>query len=115
MNTDVSIRDRLPADELRSLFFGHRLRGRMLDSGEEHEAVVSPEGIATLTGDWASLGAGRMSNVEVRFEKDEVCFLWLKTTNLCGVVSRNPGGLSARENEFIWYHGDRAFTFSQVR
>lgn len=115
MNTDVSIRDRLPADELRSLFFGHRLRGRMLDSGEEHEAVVSPEGIATLTGDWASLGAGRMSNVEVRFEKDEVCFLWLKTTNLCGVVSRNPGGLSARENEFIWYHGDRAFTFSQMR
>lgn len=115
MDADFSIRNRLPAGEVRSLFFGHQLRGRMLDSGEEHEAFVSPEGIATLTGDWASMGAGRMTDVEIRFEKDEVCFLWLKTTNLCGVVLRNPGGLKARENEFLWYHGDRAFTFSQLR
>ncbi len=45
----------------------------------------------------------------------EVCFLWRKTANLCGMVLRNPGGLSAKENEFIWYHGDRAFMFSQVQ
>ncbi|WVT75146.1 adenylate/guanylate cyclase domain-containing protein [Sinorhizobium chiapasense] len=115
MDADFSIQNRLPAGDVRSLFFGHQLRGRMLDSGEEHEAFVSPEGIAALTGDWASMGAGRMTDVEVRFEKDEVCFLWLKTTNLCGAVLRNPGGLKARENEFIWYHGDRAFTFSQIR
>ncbi|OCO99011.1 MULTISPECIES: adenylate/guanylate cyclase domain-containing protein [unclassified Ensifer] len=115
MNADFAASNRLSADDVRSLFFGHQLRGRMLDTGEEHEAVISTEGIASLTGDWASMGAGRMSGVEVRFEKDEVCFLWLKTTNLCGMVLRNPGGTRARENEYIWYHGDRAFTFSQVR
>ncbi|WP_455854645.1 adenylate/guanylate cyclase domain-containing protein [Ensifer canadensis] len=115
MNADFVGRNRLEADEARSLFLGHRLHGRMLDSGEEHEAVISTGGVATLTGGWASIGAGRMTDVEVKFDRDEVCFLWLKTTNLCGMVLRNPGGLSGKENEFIWYHGDRAFTFSQVR
>ncbi|MNF09873.1 hypothetical protein D3C80_2106530 [compost metagenome] len=76
--------------------------------------MISIAGMATLTGDWASIGAGRMTDVEVKFDREEVCFLWLKTTNLCGTVLRNPGGLRAKENEFIWYHGDRAFTFSQV-
>ena len=115
MKADFVGRNRLEADEARSLFLGHRLHGRMLDSGEEHEAVISTGGVATLTGGWASIGAGRMTDVEVKFDRDEVCFLWLKTTNLCGMVLRNPGGLSGKENEFIWYHGDRAFTFSQVR
>ncbi|KQW58741.1 MULTISPECIES: adenylate/guanylate cyclase domain-containing protein [unclassified Ensifer] len=115
MNADFVGRNRLEADEARSLFLGHRLHGRMLDSGEEHEAVISTGGVATLTGGWASIGAGRMTDVEVKFDRDEVCFLWLKTTNLCGMVLRNPGGLSGKENEFIWYHGDRALTFSQVR
>jgi TolB-like protein/class 3 adenylate cyclase/Tfp pilus assembly protein PilF len=115
MAADVNIKNRLATGDVRSLFLGHQLRGRMLDSGEQHEALVSPAGLATLSGDWASLGGGRMNDVEVRFEKDEVCFLWLKTTNLCGVVLRNPGGSRDRENEFIWFHGDRAFTFSQSR
>lgn len=114
-SNDFGSRNKLTAGEVRSLFLGHRLRGRVLDSGEEHEAVISTEGIATLSGGWASMGAGRMADVEIRFEGDEVCFLWRKTTNLCGVVLRNPGGLGAKENEFIWHHGDRAFTFSQVR
>lgn len=114
MNTDFVAANRLANDEARSLLLGHRLHGRMLDSGEEHEAVISSGGMATLTGDWASIGAGRMTDAEVRFDGHEVCFLWLKTTNLCGTVLRNPGGLRTKENEFIWYHGDRAFTFSQV-
>ncbi|MCV9960688.1 guanylyl cyclase [Pararhizobium sp. BT-229] len=115
LSRDFSDRNRLTAHEARSLFFGHRLRGRMFDTGEEHEAIISTEGIATLSGNWASIGGGRMVGAEVRFEEDEVCFLWLKTTNLCGAVLRNPGGLSTKENEYIWHHGDRAFTFSQVQ
>jgi len=111
---DFSGRNRLTADEIRSLFFGHRLHGRMFDSGEEHAATITEQGVATLTGDWASMGGGRMADVDVRFEGDEVCFVWLKTVTQCGAVLRNPGGLKAKENEFMWYHGDRAFTFSQI-
>ncbi|OCP23081.1 MULTISPECIES: adenylate/guanylate cyclase domain-containing protein [unclassified Ensifer] len=114
-SSDFSGRNGLTAGEIRSLFLGHRLRGRVLDSGEGHEAIISTGGIATLSGGWASMGGGRMADVEVRFEGGEVCFLWRKTTNLCGVVLQNPGGLSTKENEFIWHHGDRAFTFSPVR
>ncbi|WEX91099.1 guanylyl cyclase [Sinorhizobium garamanticum] len=115
LDSDFSDRNRLTADEVRLLFFGHRLRGRMLDSGEEHEAIISTEGTGTLSGGWASIGGGRMADVEVRFQGDEVCFLWRKTASLCGMVLRNPGGLSPKGNEFIWVHGDRAFTFSQVQ
>ncbi|MEY9829969.1 adenylate cyclase [Sinorhizobium fredii] len=115
LGSEFGGKNKLTADEVRSLFFGHRLRGSMLDSGEGHEATISGGGIATLSGGWASIGGGRMADAEVQFERDEVCFLWRKTASLCGVALRNPGGLSAKENEFIWYHGDRAFTFSQVQ
>jgi len=115
LSSDFSDRNKLTGYEVRMLFFGHRLRGRMLDLGDGHEAIISAEGIANLSGDWASIGGGRMADAEVRFEGDEVCFMWRKTANLCGVVLRNPGGVSAKENEFIWLHGDRAFTFSQVQ
>ena len=115
MSSDFARGNKLTDNEVRSLFLGNRLHGRMFDSGEEHEATISKEGIATLTGDWASVGGGHMADAEVRFEGDTVCFLWLKTANVCGTVLRNPGGLRTKENEFIWYYGDRAFTFSRVQ
>lgn len=111
---EFTSRNKLTAEEVRSLFFGHRLRGRVLDYGEVHEAIFSTQGKGTLSGGWASIGGGRMTDVEMGFQGDEACFLWLDTARLCGMVLRNPGGLSAKENEFIWYHGDIAFTFSQV-
>ncbi|MEY9558306.1 adenylate/guanylate cyclase domain-containing protein [Sinorhizobium fredii] len=114
MNGEFTSRNRLTAEEVRSLFFGHRLRGRIFD-GEVHEAAISAEGEGTLSGGWASIGGGRMTGVEMRFPGDEVCFVWLDTARLCGLVLRNPGGLNAKENEFVWYHGDIAFTFSQVQ
>jgi len=113
-SADFSGKNRLTADESRSLFFGHRLHGRTFDSGEEHASTITEQGVATLTGDWASMGGGSMADCDVRFEGDEVCFVWLKTVTQCGAVFRNPGGLKAKENEFMWYHGDTAFTFSQV-
>ena len=76
--------------------------------------MITKEGVATLSDDWASLGGGTMAGCSVRFDGDEVCFLWQGTVSYCGTVFRNPGGLEAKENEFIWSHGDRAFTFSQV-
>ncbi len=109
-----SAKNLLTASEVQALFFGHRLHGRTFESGEEHAATITTDGVATLTGDWASTGGGTMAGSAVRFEGDEVCFLWSDTVKQCGSVLRNPGGLRAKENEFIWYHGDGAFTFSQV-
>jgi hypothetical protein len=107
-------KNRLAGEEIRALILGQRLRGRSLESGEEHAATVSADGMATLTGDWASLGGGTMTETSVRIGPDELCFVWQKVVNLCGPVLRNPGGAKATENEFIWSPGGNAYTFSQV-
>ena len=106
--------NRLSTEEVRSLFLGHRLHGRTRESGEAHAAIISADGIATLSGDWASLGGGTMAETAVRFGPNEICFVWQKVVNLCGPVFRNPGGVKAMENEFIWDPGGIAYTFSQI-
>ncbi|MCI0431155.1 MAG: hypothetical protein L0210_11530 [Rhodospirillales bacterium] len=106
--------NQLPAAEVRSLIIGRRLHGRTFDTGEEHAATITADGIATLSGDWASLGGGTMAGSAVKLESDELCFVWQGSIKFCGTVFRNPGGSRARENEFIWYQGDRAYTFSAV-
>ena len=97
---------RLKPAEVEELFFGHRVHGRTLETGTEHGATVSPDGIALSYGGWAS-GAGT-----AQLEGDKLCFVW-PTTQHCGQILRNPGGTKERENEYIWYEG-WAFTFSQV-
>ena len=106
--------NKLTADEVRSLLFGHRLHGRTYQSGEEHAATITKEGGGTLTGDWEAMGGGGTAEVEVLFKGDKLCFVRLKTATQCGAVFRNPGGRKAKENEYIWYYGNFAFTFSQV-
>jgi adenylate cyclase len=99
-------------EEVRSLFFGHQLHGRAFDTNEEHGATISREGFGELTGD--SMGGGSTADVEVLFKGEDLCFVRLKTVSQCGAVFRNPGGRKSEENEYIWYHGGKAFTFSQV-
>ena len=55
-----------------------------------------------------------MAETAVRFGPNEICFVWQKVVNLCGPVFRNPGGVKAMENEFIWDPGGIAYTFSQI-
>jgi adenylate cyclase len=106
--------NKLTADEIRSLLFGHRLHGRTFQSGEEHAATITKEGSGTLTGDWEAMGGGGTADIEVLFKGDKLCFVRLKTVSQCGAVFRNPGGRKAKENEYIWYRSNVAFTFSQV-
>jgi adenylate cyclase len=60
------------------------------------------------------MGGGGTADVEVLFKGDKLCFVRLKTASQCGAVFRNPGGRKAKENEYIWYRSNVAFTFSQV-
>jgi hypothetical protein len=113
-DSEFAAKNKLTAEEIRPLIFGKRLHGRTFDTGEDHTATIAADGLATLSGDWASLGGGTMEGSSVRFETDELCFVWQNVVKLCGPVFRNPGAPKAKENEFIWYHGDRAFTFSQA-
>jgi Tfp pilus assembly protein PilF len=107
---EFAVRNRLNAEEVRALFFGHRLHGRTFWTGFEHAATISAEGIVTASGDW-----GFVTDGTIQFDGDRPCYVWAENARLCGTVFRNPGGTREKENEFIWYNaGFGAMTFSQV-
>jgi adenylate cyclase len=100
---------KLGAAEVDSLFFGHRLHGRSLESGEEHGASITADGSAMMFGDWG------FGNGSARLEGDGLCFEWTGGHTNCGMVYRNPGGTRIKENEFVWFsHAGGGFPFSQV-
>jgi hypothetical protein len=101
-------KNRLTADEIRSLMFGHRLHGRSLSTGEQRAASLTKDGIATFSGDWVLASWAPTPGVS-RFKNDELC-ITVEVAIYCGAVVRNSGGTLARENEFIW----RDHTFSRV-
>ena len=100
---------RLTPEEIDSLFFGHRLHGRSLESGREHGASVAADGAAMMFGDWG------FGNGNARFDGDRLCFEWTSGHTNCGTVYRSPGGTRAKENEYIWFsHKSGGFPFSQA-
>jgi TolB-like protein/DNA-binding winged helix-turn-helix (wHTH) protein/Tfp pilus assembly protein PilF len=102
-------KNRLAPQDIRSLMFGRRMHGRSLLTGDERAMSLTADGVASLTGDWtlhthASIaGAAQIKN-------DELC-ITIDVAIYCGAVIRNPGGTTARQNEFIW----RGYTFSRVK
>ena len=93
--------NRLSADEVRSLVFGHRLGGRSRKSGRERSASLTKEGVAAMSGDWVT-GIFPLTGGVARFKGDDLC-LEFAPRSYCGPVLRNPGGTRAHENEYIWH------------
>ena len=93
------------------LLLGHRLHGRSQYNGDERAASITADGSVTMSGDWI-LGGGTVTGGTLSIGEDEVCSRF-PSVSYCGAVLRNPGGLRAKENEFIWLIGS-AFTFSPV-
>jgi adenylate cyclase len=108
-NFDTNVYDgqKLSGPEIDTLVFGHRLHGRTLESGEEHGASISADGVAQTFGDWGS-GTGI-----ARLDGNELC-IDLSSTSRCLSFFRNPGGTRAKENEYIWFGSPWAFPFSRV-
>jgi hypothetical protein len=114
-NGEFADQNRLTADEVRSLMFGHRLHGkskagRFVESAER-AAIFTTDGVVSMSGDWVS-GTLPAKEGIARFNGNELCTQFGSQV-YCGAVLRNPGGTRAKENEFIW-HTSEAFTFSQV-
>jgi adenylate cyclase len=110
--SEFATHNRLTANEVRSLFFGHRLHGRNFWSGEERAASFATDGALTLSGDWGllDLSAGPAKGF-VQFEGTQLC-LRLGVANYCGIMLRNPGGITAMENEFMWATASGGYPFS---
>jgi adenylate cyclase len=109
-DSEFAIKNRLGANQIRHLFFGHQLHGRSIDKGNEHSAIFTVEGIATLSGDW-----GELTAATTNFKGDEICFMEAGAGSFCASILRNPGGMRSVENEYIWLDQTGAFPFSQIK
>jgi hypothetical protein len=99
---------RLSGRDIEALFFGRRLHGRQLESGEEHGGSISADGgNVVMFGGWSN-GAG-----SARIDGDRLCFAWSAAT-FCASVFHNPGGTRAKENEFIMFFEGWGYPFSPV-
>jgi tetratricopeptide (TPR) repeat protein len=105
-SSDAFSQLKLKPAAIESLVFGHQLRGRSFELGEEYSATISADGaVVVLSGLWGS-GSG-----PVRLEDDQVCFI-LPSNEFCGMILRNPGGREQVENEYVFFGGGWAFPFS---
>jgi hypothetical protein len=109
---EFAARNRLAADELRTLLLGHRLHGRSAESGEERSASFTTDGVTTLSGNWV-LGGGSLTGGTMSLSMDGELCCKFGVISYCGAVLRNPGGTRAKENQFVWAMGS-GYTFSQV-
>jgi len=101
-------KNRLTAQEIRSLLFGRRVHGRSSYYGKEWAALFTDNGVATISGDWILPNLASVPG-SAQFKKDDLC-ISINMTIYCDAVIRNPGGTMARENEFIW----RGYTFARA-
>jgi TolB-like protein/class 3 adenylate cyclase/Flp pilus assembly protein TadD len=109
-DSEFARQNSLTADEVRALFFGHRLRGRTPFSAHDLGASFTADGLVTFSGDWGPGDGG-----VVRFDGADFCFKWgFRAVERCAALFRNPGGTMAKENEYIWYDEFGAFPFSRV-
>jgi len=106
---EFAAKNALTADQVRSLAFGRRLRGRDAWTGNEYAASIAPDGTANFSGDWGAIVPGQ---AVIEFHDNEFCYAWTGGRTFCGTIYRNPGGTSARMNEFFWETGHGIFTFS---
>jgi TolB-like protein/class 3 adenylate cyclase/Tfp pilus assembly protein PilF len=99
-HSEFAEQNRLSAMEIRSLIIGHRLHGRSRITGVERSASLTKDGVAAMSGDWAT-GINPLTGGAARFNGDDLC-LEFAARNYCGPVLRNPGANRMYENEYIW-------------
>jgi adenylate cyclase len=97
---------RLNGPEIETLLFGHRVHGRITQTGQEHGLSISADGIAI------SLAGRSNASGSVRIERNRFCFVE-PATEWCAQILRNPGGTRQKENEYFFFDG-WALPFSVV-
>jgi adenylate cyclase len=105
--------DRLNGEQIRSLVFGHTLRGKQTVPAEEpYFRQTTLDGRATTT-IGSSFSESGMSSVQ----GDMLCTLWDSDVEVtCLAFFRNPGGTAQQQDEFVLLApSGRVVKFSQER
>jgi hypothetical protein len=103
-------KNKLPGAELRSVVFGHQLRGHDYEYriNADRFASITANGIANFSGNW-----GYWRDTLVAVEGDRLCIKSQYDPH-CFDVFRHPDGSKAKLNEYILFSSRGAFMFSQV-
>ena len=107
---DLDPKDRLTGAEIKSLVFGHELRGpKIAPDTELYERTTSTDGSLRVT--FGSTTLEGRSWVQGNF----LCNAYPKELTVCGAIFRNSSGTPERQNEYRAVYRWEQFEFSVVR
>ena len=105
------LQDRLTADQLQQLVFGHELQGHRPATGEPYSRMTTADGTAKV-----SIGSSFLANGPSRIDLDFMCTLFDTDFDAtCAAVFRNPKGTREELNEFVWMSAVDHVEFSQTK
>jgi adenylate cyclase len=107
---DAKTGDRLTADEVKALLFGHTIRGRDIKTSEIFTDVFAADGALTETADW-----GPDTGTVAYLEKSLICYSNEEWGGNCGAIFRNPGGKPERQDEYVWVFACCELYFSVIK
>jgi hypothetical protein len=89
-------KDLLTGEEVRSLVFGHELRGRQIDTGESYMRTTAPDGSSKVLN--GSVSTSGIAGIEWNF----LCTAWDNDIVVtCVAILRNPEGSKETQDEYL--------------
>jgi class 3 adenylate cyclase/TolB-like protein/tetratricopeptide (TPR) repeat protein len=107
---DSKVKDRLTAEEIKALTFGHTRRGRDVKSGAAFSDVIAKDGALSTSGD---LGPGTATLLYLGGKL--ICYGWTDWGPSCSAVFRNPDGTADHQDEYILVEACCEYRFSVVK
>jgi hypothetical protein len=108
----ISSKNKLSGEELKRLFFGHKVTGLTLGSNKQWSVERSEDGKATIQD-------GKKSDTGKSWvEDDMLCDQWdslYESLNDCWVVYRNPKGTPENKDEYLGAPGYGLYPFTLVK
>ena len=118
---DPASRDRLSADEMHALIYGHTVTGQVLQLGSAVDPKLALDykiGVpwsVTVSADGSAVsyvwGEVRNRGGHIHHEPGRDCF-YFSYEKACAVVFRNPSGSRETRNEYYWLHHWYKIAFS---
>jgi adenylate cyclase len=112
---DLDPKNRLTGAEIKSLTFGHELRGRELRGHNTATGIEPYKRIASVDGSiGVTIGSGTREGTSW-VQGNFLCNAFPKTMTNCGGVFRNPSGTREQENEYLTIYRLSSIEFSVVK
>jgi TolB-like protein/class 3 adenylate cyclase len=107
---DAKVKDRLAAEEIKALTFGHTRRVHDIESGAAFTDVIAMDGALSASGEFGSDTA-----TVLYLGGNLICYSWADGGPSCGAVFRNPAGSAEHQDEYVLIEACCEYRFSMVK